>query len=110
RHAEAGWRRLGTVVVLAHGPSTWTLYGHLEKPLVRRGQRVNRGDTIARVGRSGFTSTPLLHYEVRSSNGGRGVLPLDPRLYILDVDWITAAEVRARPSAPRELDLPSVFR
>lgn len=101
----AAWRRLGTVVILSHDSRTRTVYGHLGKTLVRRGQNVHRGDTIAVVGQSGFASAPRLHYEVRKLVNGR-FLPVDPRLYVLDADWITAAEVRSRAEAPTETELP----
>lgn len=101
----AAWRRLGTIVVLAHDARTRTVYGHLGKALVKRGQAVLRGDTIAVVGQSGFASAPRLHYEVRKLVNGR-FLPVDPRLFVLDADWIAAAEVRSRPEAPAEAELP----
>lgn len=107
--AGATWRSLGTLVVLAHDPETRTVFGHLGKTLVKRGQTVRRGDPIGLVGQSGWAPSPRLHYEVRLLVSGR-FLPVDPRLYILDVDWITAAEVRSRPPAPADLDLPPILR
>jgi hypothetical protein len=109
KRSEAFWRRLGTVLVVAHSENTRTVYGHLEKLSVRRGQRVGRGDALGRIGQSGFAPTPRLHYEVRRLAEG-GFLPLDPRLFILDVDWIGAAELRARPAAPPETALPPSLR
>ena len=64
RHADAAWRRLGTIVVLAHDARTRTVYGHLAVSLVKKGQRVARGGPIGRVGTTGFAMTPRLHYEV----------------------------------------------
>ncbi len=107
--AGAGWRAFGTVLVLSHGESLRTVYGHLGKPLVRAGQRVQRGDRIGSAGHSGMTSAARLHYEVRQLTEGR-YLPLDPRLFILDVGWITAAEIGNRPPAPPDLDLPPGLR
>ncbi len=102
RHADATWRRLGTIVVVAHDARTRTVYGHLALPLVKKGQRVSRGAPIGRVGTTGFAITPRLHYQVHRLTNGRWV-PRDPRIFVLDVDWIGAAAFRPGPSPP---DLP----
>jgi murein DD-endopeptidase MepM/ murein hydrolase activator NlpD len=109
KKSDAAWRRLGNLVVLAHDRDTRTVFGHLAKGAVPRGRRVRRGDTIGRVGTSGFAPAPRLHYEVRRRTD-QGFLPVDPRLYILDVDWITAEELENRPAAPKETDLPPFIR
>ena len=55
----------GKTVVIDHGNGYQTSYGHLLSILVRRGQRVHRGDLIALSGNSGLSLAPHLHYEVR---------------------------------------------
>jgi murein DD-endopeptidase MepM/ murein hydrolase activator NlpD len=55
----------GTVVVIKHGYGYQSLYAHLSKVMVREGQRVKRGDLIAKSGKTGLVSGPHLHYEVR---------------------------------------------
>ena len=107
RNVEAAWRLIGNIVVIAHGDDTRTVFGHLGKALVPRGRRVNRGEPIGRAGQSGFAPTPRLRYEVRKRVDGK-FLPVDPRLYILDADWITAAELRNRPPAPAESAMPAL--
>lgn len=107
RKTEAAWRLLGNVVVIAHGDETRTVFGHLGKLLVPRGRRVSRGEPIGRAGQSGFAPTPRLRYEVRKRGDGR-FLPVDPRIYILDADWITAAELRNRPQAPPDSAMPAL--
>lgn len=107
RKVDATWRRLGNLVVIAHDDDTRTVFGHLGKALVPRGRRVKRGEPIGRAGQSGFAPAPRLRYEVRKRTGG-GFLPVDPRLYILDADWISAAELRDRPPAPADSALPAL--
>ena len=73
----AGWKQgYGNTVILDHGYGYKTLYAHLYKILVRKGQKVRRSDVIALVGNTGKSTGPHLHYEVRLN--GRAV---DPRNY-----------------------------
>ncbi len=61
-----GWLRgYGRVIVLDHGRGYSTLYAHLASSLVKEGQVVNSGATIARVGKTGNTTGYHLHFEVR---------------------------------------------
>lgn len=63
----------GKLVVLDHGQGLSSLYGHLSVILVRPGQTVARGQVIGRVGSTGYSTGPHLHYEIRQH--GR---PVDP--------------------------------
>ena len=54
----------GLAVVLEHASGIRSLYGHLDKLLVRPGQRVEAGHVIALSGNSGRSSGPHVHYEV----------------------------------------------
>lgn len=107
--AGGEWRAFRTVVVLAHDETTRTLYGHLGSVRVRRGQPVRRGEVLGTVGTNRFSPTPQLHYAVWKHEG-RSWRPVDPRLHVLDAQWVTAAEVKAPIVAPRDLELPPAFR
>lgn len=71
----------GNMVEVDHGYGVRTRYAHASKLLVRRGQKVERGETIAEVGSTGLSAAPHVHYEVWVS--GRAI---DPRRYILELD------------------------
>lgn len=65
----------GECIVIDHGGGIATLYGHMSERLVRAGQKVNAGSVIGRVGSTGISSGPHLHFEVQK--GGEPVNPLD---------------------------------
>ena len=56
---------LGKTIVIDHQNGYKTSYSHLLSVVVRRGQKVQRGDVIALSGNSGLSLAPHLHYEVR---------------------------------------------
>ena len=70
----------GLTVIVQHGFGYETLYGHASQILVREGHEVERGEVIALVGRTGITTAPHVHYEVRQD--GR---PIDPHRFVIDV-------------------------
>ena len=67
-------RNLGNFIILKHGEYQ-TLYAHLSAVSVKRGEAVNQGQVIGRVGETGYTTGPHLHFEV-FRNGTR-VNPLE---------------------------------
>lgn len=69
----------GNLMIISHGYGIKTIYGHLSKALVRKGQSIRRGDKIAFIGNTGRTTGPHLHYEIQL-NG----VPVNPQNYILN--------------------------
>ncbi len=67
----------GNCVIIEHGNGLATLYGHLSKILVDANQQVKIGDVIAKVGNTGRSTGPHLHYEVRKNN-----TPVNPKLFL----------------------------
>ncbi len=62
---KAGYNRgYGNYVVIDHGGGYSTLYGHASKLAVSAGQSVSRGDTIAFVGTTGYSTGYHLHFEI----------------------------------------------
>ena len=55
----------GHYIEIDHGNGYVTAYGHLSKRLVEKGDIIQRGDIIAKVGNTGKSTAPHLHYEVR---------------------------------------------
>ncbi len=69
----------GNVVIVEHGHGLSTLYAHLSEILVKVGDEPKRGATLGRVGNTGRSTGPHLHYEVRL-NG----VPQNPERFILE--------------------------
>ena len=72
----AGWiSGYGNTVVVDHGGGITTLYAHAQRILVKKGDKVKRGDALSLVGMTGYATGPHLHFEVREN--GKYVNPLD---------------------------------
>lgn len=62
----AGWRGgYGRTVIIDHGSGETSLYGHCSSLNVSEGQTINKGDIIASVGSTGYSTGPHLHFEIR---------------------------------------------
>jgi murein DD-endopeptidase MepM/ murein hydrolase activator NlpD len=57
-------RGYGYHVIINHGYGYKTLYAHMSKFKVRKGEKIKRGDVIGYVGSTGTSTAPHLHYEV----------------------------------------------
>lgn len=75
----SGWKEgLGNLIILNHLHGYKTYYGHLSKIEVYRGQKIIRGQVIGKVGSTGYSTGPHLHYEVHLQEQA-----LDPLRYII---------------------------
>jgi murein DD-endopeptidase MepM/ murein hydrolase activator NlpD len=70
-------RGYGNLLLVRHENGWMTAYAHAGELLVTRGDRVKRGQTIARVGASGSVGEPQLHFEIR-----QGTRSVDPTRYL----------------------------
>ena len=72
--AFAGWNAgYGRMVIISHGYGLTTLYAHNSKLLVKQGDKVKKGQAIAKVGNTGRSTGTHLHYEVKLN--GKNVNP-----------------------------------
>jgi murein DD-endopeptidase MepM/ murein hydrolase activator NlpD len=82
--AEAdGWNSgYGHYVKIDHGNGVFSLYAHMSTVAVSAGERVTAGTTIGRVGMTGFTTGPHLHWEVRVGSPALTAPTADPLAYM----------------------------
>lgn len=75
----AGWsnRGFGNLVKIRHAGGAETWYAHFSRILVTVGQQVRQGEVVGRIGSTGISTGPHLHFEVRE--GGR---PYDPLRFL----------------------------
>jgi murein DD-endopeptidase MepM/ murein hydrolase activator NlpD len=75
---SAGWNGgYGKMVEIRHAKGVSTRYGHLSAVLVRTGEKVAAGAAVGRVGSTGRSTGPHLHYETR-----RNGAPVNPAIYL----------------------------
>ena len=67
----------GNIIIIEHGQGFITVYAHNRTNDVAEGEKVKRGQIIGRLGRTGRTSGPNLHFETRVNNR-----PVNPRLLL----------------------------
>jgi murein DD-endopeptidase MepM/ murein hydrolase activator NlpD len=70
-------RGFGNMILIKHADGWVSTYAHNDRLLVGRGDRVRRGQVIARAGSSGRADAPQLHFELR-----KGTTPVDPLAYL----------------------------
>lgn len=85
----------GNMVEIDHGDGLITRYAHASSLMVKQGQLVDRGQQVARVGSSGRSTGPHLHFEVRLAGQ-----PLDPRLFLGSQQHAPPAVAQATATEP----------
>jgi murein DD-endopeptidase MepM/ murein hydrolase activator NlpD len=73
-------RGYGNIVIIRHAGGIASVYAHNQINLVREGQQVGRGEVIAKVGSTGRTTGPHLHFEIRKNNAAQDPLRYLPQL------------------------------
>lgn len=73
---ELSWG-YGKHIIINHGDNITTLYGHLDKIFVFKGQKVKVGEVIGQMGTTGWSTGPHLHFEVRVFG-----IPVNPRKFV----------------------------
>ena len=68
---------MGNLIIIQHSDGWMTIYAHLDSMNVRRGMRVNVGDKIGTVGKTGKVDKPQLHFEIR-----KGTKSYNPTSYL----------------------------
>lgn len=82
-YADNDLKGYGNLVLLRHDDDFVTAYAHADKLMIKRGDKVKRGQVIGTVGRTGEVDLPQLHLELR-----QGSKPIDPLPYF-DLDPAT---------------------
>jgi len=82
----------GNLILIRHAGGWVSAYGHNRELMVSRGQKVSRGETVAKVGASGSVSSPQVHFELRK--GSRAV---DPQKYLPSVRTEIFLDVQPSP-------------
>ena len=66
-YSGSSLKELGNAVLVRHDDGTVTVYGNASELKVQRGQKIQRGQTLAASGMSGTASQPQVHFEVRKN-------------------------------------------
>ena len=76
-YAGSELKGYGNLILVRHADGYVSVYAHVDSILIRRGDNVRRGQTIAKAGKSGSAQQPQLHFELR-----QGAKPIDPMPYL----------------------------
>jgi murein DD-endopeptidase MepM/ murein hydrolase activator NlpD len=101
---SAGWNGgYGKAIVIQHNGVQQTLYGHLSEIFVQPGQQIEQGTVIGRVGSTGNSTGPHLHFETRTATAD-GWVAVDPRA---EVEYALDNLRRSMPFAQRD-EIPGI--
>ncbi|MBY0355511.1 MAG: M23 family metallopeptidase [Rickettsiales bacterium] len=89
---EAGrQRKLGNFIRIAHADGMISTYGHLSHILVKKGHKVDAGDTIGKLGSTGYSTGPHLHYGLK-----RDEKSINPMQQLAEVSPFKKVEVASK--------------
>lgn len=72
----SGWKGgYGNCIIIDHGGGITTLYGHASKLVVRNGEKVKKGQIIAKIGSTGWSTGPHLHFQVMKNGDHINPMP-----------------------------------
>src|SRR5215470_5155867 len=83
-------RGYGNLILIKHADGWISAYAHCDQLLVKRGEKVSRGQVIARVGSTGNVSEPQLHFELR-----HGREAVDPREFLTALPTAAVKDLRS---------------
>jgi len=73
---EVSWG-FGKHIIIDNGDNVSTIYAHLSKIFVYKGQKVSRGDVIGKMGTTGWSTGPHLHFQINIYG-----IPINPRVFL----------------------------
>jgi murein DD-endopeptidase MepM/ murein hydrolase activator NlpD len=76
-YAGSELKGYGNLVLVRHSNGYVTAYAHASELMVKRGDAIKRGQTIAKAGQTGNVNSPQLHFEIR-----KGSAPIDPMPFL----------------------------
>jgi murein DD-endopeptidase MepM/ murein hydrolase activator NlpD len=85
----------GFTVEVTHESGLVTRYGHLSEIVAKQGDKVTRGQVIAKVGSTGRSTGPHLHFEVLRQNH-----PTNPAAYLASPSWPIASAKKTSAQTP----------
>ena len=95
---QAGWQSgYGNVVSVSHGNERSTVYAHLSKVEVHKGDRVEQGQRVGLVGATGWATGPHLHFEFRVNGQFQDPLTIAHAAEAVVVDPASRRDLRKQP-------------
>jgi murein DD-endopeptidase MepM/ murein hydrolase activator NlpD len=73
---ENSWG-FGKHIIIDHGNNVITIYAHLSKIFVYKGQKISRGEVIGKMGTTGWSTGPHLHFQINIYG-----IPVNPRIFL----------------------------